>query len=198
MPTDPSRPPASADAPPDSEWTVVDAAAPGRRGPHDLPRPRAQRPTLRFMLSHPFHIVSLGFGSGLSPIMPGTCGTLFGWLSFAVLNPYLNTRAWLVLIVAGFVLGIGLCGFTARRMRVPDPGAVVWDEVIAMWIVLLFVMPTTFAGQLGSFLVFRFFDMVKPPPIRYFDRHLKGGFGIMFDDIVAALFTLIVIALWRH
>ncbi|MCY0388889.1 phosphatidylglycerophosphatase A [Robbsia sp. Bb-Pol-6] len=196
MPTEPSRPPTSSGAQSDPEWTVVDGAPPG--GGSAAPRPRAQRATLRFMLSHPFHIVSLGFGSGLSPIMPGTCGTLMGWLLFVVLNPYLNTRAWLVLIGAGFVLGIGLCGFTARRMRVPDPGAVVWDEIIAIWIVLVFVMPTTFAGQLGGFLVFRFFDMVKPPPIRYFDRRLKGGFGIMFDDIVAALFTLIVIALWRQ
>ena len=149
------------------------------------------------MLSHPAHIISIGFGSGLSPIMPGTFGTLFGWLSFVLLNPYLSTAGWWALIVVGFFAGIWLCGFTAKRMNTPDPGSVVWDEVIAIWIVLLFVMPTGFAGQLGAFLVFRFFDMVKPPPIRYFDRHVKGGFGIMIDDIVAAGFALLVIALWR-
>jgi phosphatidylglycerophosphatase A len=157
----------------------------------------SKRPTWQFMLSHPAHIASLGFGSGLSPVMPGTCGTLAGWLIFALLNPFLGTTSWVVLILVGFVLGVWLCGFTATKMHTPDPGAVVWDEIIAMWIVLLVAMPTGFLGQLGCFLVFRFFDMVKPPPIRYFDHHLKGGFGIMFDDIVAAFFSLIVIALWR-
>jgi phosphatidylglycerophosphatase A len=82
-------------------------------------------------------------------------------------------------------------------MGVADPSPVVWDEIIAFWLVLLLVTPATFVGQLWAFIVFRFFDMVKPPPIRHFDRHLKGGFGIMFDDIVAAFFTLLVIALWR-
>jgi phosphatidylglycerophosphatase A len=72
----------------------------------------------------------------------------------------------------------------------------VWDEIVAFWLVLLMVTPVTFKGQLWAFIVFRFFDMVKPPPIRYFDRRLKGGFGIMFDDLVAAFFTLLVIALW--
>jgi len=154
-----------------------------------------KRPTLRFMLSHPAHIASLGFGSGLSPIMPGTCGTLAGWLIFALLEPYLSFSAWIALIVIGFLVGIWLCGFTAKRMQSPDPGAVVWDEIVAIWIVLLFVSPTNFWGQLLCFVVFRFFDMVKPPPIRYFDQRLKGGFGIMFDDLVAAVFSLIVIAL---
>ncbi len=183
--------------PAQTEWTVVDD--PTQRARATPPRASpVRRPTWRFMLSHPALWFSLGFGSGLSRIMPGTCGTLFGWLSFVVLNPYLSPLAWWGLIVAGFVAGIGLCGFTADKMQTPDPGAIVWDEIVAMWIVLLFVMPTGFAGQLAAFLVFRFFDMVKPPPIRYFDRRLKGGFGIMFDDLVAAFFSLLVIAWWRH
>jgi phosphatidylglycerophosphatase A len=129
--------------------------------------------------------------------MPGTCGTVMGWILFALLYPHLSYTAWAILIIGGFFAGIWLCGFTAKRMNTPDPGAVVWDEIIAIWIVLLYMMPTGFAGQLGGFLVFRFFDMVKPPPIRYFDRRLKGGFGIMFDDIVAAVFAIAVIAVWR-
>ena len=160
-------------------------------------RPPRGRATARFMFSHPVHIVSFGFGSGLSPVMPGTVGTLFGWASFIALNHYLTVVQWWVLIAVGFVAGCWLTGFTAKRMGVKDPGAAVWDEIVAIWLVLLFVTPATFAGQLGAFLVFRFFDMVKPPPIRYFDRRLSGGFGIMFDDIVAAFFTLLVIALAR-
>ncbi|AMP01519.1 phosphatidylglycerophosphatase A family protein [Collimonas arenae] len=72
-----------------------------------------------------------------------------------------------------------------------------WDEIIAFWLVLVLVTPATLSSQFAAFLVFRFFDMVKPPPISYFDRHLKGGFGVMWDDIVAAFYTLLALALWR-
>jgi phosphatidylglycerophosphatase A len=176
------------------------ANGPSRDGPPDSPKPRPVRPrraTARFMLSHPLHLVSLGFGSGLSPVMPGTVGTLFGWASFAVLNRYLTVLDWGVLIVVGFFAGIAVCGFTAKKLGIDDPSPVVWDEIVAFWLVLLMVTPVTFTGQVWAFIVFRFFDMVKPPPIGYFDRRLKGGFGIMFDDLVAAFFTLLVIALWR-
>jgi phosphatidylglycerophosphatase A len=175
-----------------TDFEVLDATPPRR------PSPTKTRPSVRFMLSHPAHLFSLGFGSGLSPIMPGTMGTLFGWLSFRALSPWMNDLRWLALIVAGFVAGIAMSRYTARRLGTPDPGAVVWDEIIAMWLVLLFVMPTSFSGQFGAFLLFRFFDMVKPPPVRWFDRNFKGGLGIMLDDIVAAFLTLLVIALWRQ
>ena len=171
-----------------------------RNGGPDSPEPRPVRPrraTARFMLSHPLHLISLGFGSGLSPVMPGTVGTLFAWASFAVLNRYLTVLDWGVLIVVGFFAGISISGFTAKKLGIDDPSPVVWDEIVAFWLVMLMVTPVTFTGQLWAFVVFRFFDMVKPPPIRYFDRRLKGGFGIMFDDLVAAFFTLLVIALWR-
>ncbi|WP_241019178.1 phosphatidylglycerophosphatase A [Paraburkholderia sp. Tr-20389] len=175
------------------------AAEAGSNGaPRGQPRaPRPRRATARFMLSHPLHILSLGFGSGLSPIAPGTVGTLFAWASFAAFSAQLTVIEWGILIVVGFVAGIGICGFTANRLGIDDPSPVVWDEIVAFWLVLLMVTPATFTGQLWAFIVFRFFDMVKPPPIRYFDRRLKGGFGIMFDDLVAAFFTLLVIALWR-
>ncbi|WP_293042235.1 phosphatidylglycerophosphatase A [Paraburkholderia sp.] len=158
---------------------------------------RPRRADAQFMLTHPFHIISLGFGSGLSRIAPGTAGTLFAWLSFDVLSRYLTVIDWGLLIVLGYVAGIGITGFTARKMQVDDPSAIVWDEIVAFWLVMLMVTPVDFNGKLAAFLTFRFFDMVKPPPIRYFDRRFKGGFGIMFDDLVAAFFTLLVIALWR-
>ncbi|WP_205193291.1 MULTISPECIES: phosphatidylglycerophosphatase A [Burkholderiaceae] len=174
------------------------SGSPQPRAPEPrTPRPQPRRATARFMLSHPLHILSLGFGSGLSPVAPGTVGTLFAWASFVVLSRYLTVIEWGVLIVAGFVGGIAVCGFTARRLGVEDPSAIVWDEIVAFWLVLLMVTPATVTGQVWAFVIFRFFDMVKPPPIGYFDRRLKGGFGIMFDDLIAAFFTLLVIALWR-
>lgn len=160
-----------------------------------------KRPTARFMLSHPAHILSQGLGSGLSPVMPGTSGTLFAWLSYVVLTsrwPAVFTPFnWGIIIVLGFALGVWVCEITGRHLGAPDHGSMVWDEIIAFWLVLIFVTPASVTTQCWAFLVFRFFDMVKPPPIAYFDRHLKGGFGVMWDDIVAAFYTLLVFALWR-
>jgi phosphatidylglycerophosphatase A len=158
---------------------------------------RNVRPTAEFMRSHPAHLLSLGFGTGLSRLMPGTVGTVFGWISFLVLNQYLTSAGWIALIIVGFVVGIWATDFTARRLGVSDPGAINWDEIVAFWLVMLFVTPATWSGQLFAFIVFRLFDMVKPPPIRWFDRNCKGGLGIMIDDIVAAFMTLLVIALVR-
>ncbi len=153
------------------------------------------KPTPHFMLAHPAHFLSLGFGSGLSPIMPGTCGTLFAWLSFLVLTtrwPDLFTPTiWGVIIVVGYFIGVWACEVTGQHLGVADHGGMVWDEIIAFWLVLVLLMPTSLQTQLVAFLVFRFFDMVKPPPIGYFDRR------VMFDDIVAAFFTLLSFALWR-
>ncbi|MGV8894319.1 MAG: phosphatidylglycerophosphatase A [Burkholderiaceae bacterium] len=155
----------------------------------------------RFMLAHPAHIIAQGFGSGLSPIMPGTSGTLYGWLLFVVLSllwPDIFTPAnWAIIIVLGFALGIWVCEITGRNLGAPDHGSMVWDEIIAFWLVLLLITPADFNTQCWAFVWFRFFDMVKPPPIRYFDQHIKGGFGVMWDDIMAAFYTLLVFALWR-
>lgn len=159
--------------------------------------PAPTRTTARFMLSHPAHIVSLGFGSGLAPIMPGTFGSLFGWLTFVVLNRYLTVPEWWALIAVGFVAGTWVTGFTAKKAGVSDPGAVVWDEIVAIWLVMLFVTPATFVGQLWAFVAFRFFDMPAAADPLLSDRRLKGGLGIMVDDLVAAFMTLLVIALWR-
>ena len=159
------------------------------------------RPNARFMLSHPAHFLAQGFGSGLSPVVPGTAGTLFGWLAFAVLTvrwPDIFTQAnWGIIIAAGFVVGIWACHKTGRDLGIADHGSMVWDEMIAFWIVMLVLMPANFSTQLWAFLWFRFFDMLKPAPIGYFDRRFKGGFGVMFDDLVAAFCTLLVFALWR-
>jgi phosphatidylglycerophosphatase A len=165
------------------------------------PSVKKVRPTARFMFSHSAHLLAQGFGSGLSPIMPGTAGTLFGWLTFNLFSvrwPELFTPLnWAIIIVLGFFIGIWACSVTGKHMGVADHGSMVWDEIIAFWLVLLLVTPADFKTQCWAFIAFRFFDMVKPPPIGYFDRRYKGGFGVMFDDIVAAFFTLLAFALWR-
>ena len=156
------------------------------------------RANANFMWRHPLHVIAQGFGSGLSPLMPGTVGTLFGWLVFN-----LATQRWPVLLtlpvasallVACFVLGVWACQITGRNLGAPDHGSMVWDEMVAMWLVLL-LLPNTWGWQLSGFLLFRLFDMSKPPPIRQFERAFKNGFGVMADDILAAFFALLVLAL---
>jgi phosphatidylglycerophosphatase A len=165
------------------------------------PQP-APRPTAKFMLAHPAHFIALGFGSGLSPVAPGTAGTLWAWLAFLVLQRWLSPLEMGGLIAASTLVGWWACTVTAKHMRALDPGNIVWDEVVAFWLVLWLVMPAGFWGQLAAFGLFRFFDAVKPGPVAWADQRFKGfnargGFGILFDDFVAAFCTLLVIALWR-
>ena len=160
------------------------------------------RPSVKFMLAHPAHFIALGFGSGLSPVAPGTAGTLWAWLSFLVLQRWLEPMEIGLLIAAGTLVGWWACTVTATHMRVADPGSIVWDEIVAFWLVLWLVMPAGFVGQLVAFGLFRFFDAVKPGPVAWADQTFKGpgargGFGILVDDFVAAFCTLLVIALWR-
>jgi phosphatidylglycerophosphatase A len=161
-----------------------------------------EKPTGRFMLAHPAHILAQGFGSGLSPVVPGTMGTLFAWLTFHVLTArwplFFTTANWAIVIAVAFLIGIWACQKTGNDIGIADHGSMVWDEIVAFWLVLVLLMPASFSTQLWAFIWFRFFDMVKPAPIRYFDQHFKGGFGVMWDDIVAAFYTLLLFALWRH
>jgi phosphatidylglycerophosphatase A len=156
----------------------------------------------RFLMSHPAHFIALGAGSGLSRLAPGTAGTLWAWAVFALLQIWLSPLKMGVLIAASTLVGWWACTVTAQHMGVADPGAIVWDEVIAFWLVLWLVTPTTFWGQLCAFALFRYFDAAKPGPVRWADSLFKGfgwrgGWGIIFDDLVAAFCTLLVIAIWR-
>ena len=167
----------------------------------------ARKPTVRFLFAHPAHLVALGFGSGLSPIAPGTVGTLWAWLVFSWLRPHLAPSEWGLLIGASALLGWWACTVTARHLAQADPSAIVWDEVIAFWLILWLVTPATFAAQAVAFVLFRIFDAAKPGPVAWADQRFKRhrgvpigwaqGFGILFDDVVAALCTLVVIAAWR-
>ena len=152
------------------------------------------------MLGHPARWLALGFGSGLSPWAPGTVGTLWAWLAFLVFDRWLGAAGWGWVIGASLVLGVWACARTARELGLADPGAIVWDEVIAFWIVLWLLMPASLLAQVSAFALFRYFDAVKPGPVGWTDRRLKAargwmqGVGIVADDLVAALCTLLVIA----
>lgn len=156
----------------------------------------------RFMLSHPAHMIALGFGAGLAPKAPGTVGTLWAWATWLVLQNFLTPAMQGLLIALSLPLGWWACTLTARHMGIADPGAIVWDEFIAMWLILWLVLPAGFVGQLMAFALFRFFDAAKPGPVAWADQLFKGfgwrgGWGILFDDLVAAACTLLVIAVWR-
>lgn len=152
------------------------------------------KPNLRFLLSDPTHFVALGFGSGLFPKGPGTAGTLLGWILFPLVYAPLSDPLFGALLVASFLFGIIACERTGRALGVADHGAVVWDEIVAIWLVL-WLTPTTLAWQATAFVVFRFFDIVKPPPIGWVDERTRGGFGVMLDDLLAAGYTLVVLAI---
>jgi phosphatidylglycerophosphatase A len=117
-------------------------------------------------------------------------------MSFAALDPVLTDLRWASLILAGLYFGAWAAQRAGESLGRPDSGHIVIDEVIAFWIVLwLLPTPHSFWLQALAFVLFRLFDIVKPPPIRYFDARFKNGFGVMLDDLVAAFFTLLVIAI---
>lgn len=155
------------------------------------------RPTAGFMLSHPAHLIALGFGAGLAPAAPGTAGTLLAFPLYWALSQRLSPLEVLLLSAAFFALGVWACGRTGAAMGVADHSSMVWDEVVAFVMVLVFA-PPGLGWQLLAFFAFRAFDVLKPPPIRRVDRLWKGGFGVMFDDLIAAFYTLVLIAAVRR
>ena len=154
-----------------------------------------RQPTLGFVLSHPAHFIAFGFGSGLSPIGPGTVGTALGFVLYYGLASVFSDFALIATIGLFFVIGVWVCDVTGRHLGVHDHGGMVWDEIAAIMLVLIFV-PPQMAWQVAAFVLFRFFDIVKPPPIRSLDRGIRNGFGVMFDDIVAAFYALLCLAMW--
>ena len=152
----------------------------------------AYRPRPAFAFSHPAHAIAFGFGVGLAPVAPGTFGTLLGW-AIGLLLGGLAPAALLIVVLALFLAGVWACGVTGRHLGVADHGGMVWDEVVAFLLVLA-IVPRELAWQAAAFVLFRFFDIAKPAPIRHFERRFRGGFGVMFDDLVAAGCTLFVLA----
>ena len=150
---------------------------------------------VRTVMTDPVHFLAFGFGSGLAPFAPGTFGSIPGVLLF-----------WLTLdfgaygqfgIAAALVLfGVSICGESARRLGIHDHGGIVWDEISGVYITLL-AAPLTVTGWILAFVLFRVMDIVKPWPIRDLDHRLKGGLGIMLDDLAAALYAVILLGVYR-
>ena len=143
------------------------------------------------MLLNPVHFFALGFGSGLTPKLPGTAGTLVGVLLF-ILIPDMSWIAYLVIVVCGFLFGIFCCGYTARILNVHDHNSIVWDEIIG-YMITMFMVPKEWIWILTGFILFRIFDVLKPWPISFIDRRIESGLGIMLDDVIAASFSLAII-----
>lgn len=153
-------------------------------------------PPWRFLFSHPAHFIACGLGSGLSPVASGTVGTLFAWVSYPLPRAVfgLGDGGFAVFLLLAFAYGVLACDRTGRDLGVVDHGAIVWDEIVPFWAVL-FMAPPGMLWQLAAFLLFRFYDIVKPPPADWFDTRVKNGFGVMMDDVVAAGYTLLTLAL---
>jgi len=170
-------------------------------------------PSIKWVFSKPRRALAFGLGSGLAPYAPGTVGTLWAWAAFLMGEYFLSTGALLLIISVGIILGCWICGQVSEELGKKDFGGIVWDEVVAFWLVLIVIMPANIEIQILAFALFRFFDAVKPGPIGMIDRHFKylesdsdsypssrkqimwRGFGIIADDLAAAIFTLITIAL---
>jgi phosphatidylglycerophosphatase A len=151
------------------------------------------KPDFTWLKQRPLCFLAFGFGSGLAPVAPGTFGTLPA-LPIAFVLYLLDVTGWwlAVLCVVLFFWGVRICSHTERELGIQDYGGIVWDEIVAMLLVLAFV-PFKWKWWLAAFVLFRVFDAVKPWPIKWFDARIHGGLGIMLDDIIAAFFTLFVL-----
>ncbi len=194
--------------------------APSERPPAaHTPALHPPRADWRFLLSSPWHFVALGFGSGLSPIAPGTAGSLVGWGSWLLLQRVLPQPWWPALLLVAFAGGIWVCERAAHALGLHDPSPVVWDEIVAIWLVLWItqaglhaltghVEAVPWPLQFAGFALFRLFDAIKRGPVGWVDRKVGGGFGIMLDDIVAAVLAALCLGLgimgwafidlWQH
>jgi phosphatidylglycerophosphatase A len=178
----------------------------------NIPYSAEVQPNFKWVFQTASRTLAFGFGSGLSPMAPGTAGTLWAWAAFLVGEYFLSTEDFFWIIGGGILLGCWICGYVSEELGKKDFGGIVWDEIVAFWLVLIFIMPANIWMQVIAFALFRFFDAAKPGPIGMIDRHFKNtagdnyqrstypqiiwrGFGIMVDDLAAAFCTLLVVAL---
>jgi len=142
------------------------------------------------IVGSPSRFLAFGFGSGLAPKAPGTCGTLAAVPVYLLLMD-LPLVAYLIIVLILTVYGIWICGVTSRYFAVPDHPGIVWDEIVGFLITMI-AAPSGFIWIIIGFLLFRLFDIWKPWPISLLDRHIHGGLGIMLDDVVAGVFAAII------
>lgn len=147
------------------------------------------RPTFRALLQNPALLLGFGFGSGLAPKGPGTVGTLLGLLLFVPILLWSQPFAWALLAVST-IAGVWICGRASDLLGVHDHGGIVWDEFVGIWLVLLCLPEQTLHYWLFAFVAFRVFDIAKPWPIGWADEKVSGGFGIMLDDVLAAIMAI--------
>lgn len=146
------------------------------------------------LLGHPAGWIATALGTGLTPVAPGTAGSAVALLPWWFLLRGLPVAAYVGVLVVGFALGVWACRVSDGRLGVHDQGALVWDEVVGMWLALL-VAPAGWWWMVAGFVLFRLFDIWKPWPVRWADRRVRGGLGVMLDDIVAGAYALIVLQL---
>ncbi|NPA71278.1 MAG: phosphatidylglycerophosphatase A [Gammaproteobacteria bacterium] len=154
-------------------------------------------PAFKELLAQPVLMLGFGFGSGLAKKAPGTFGTLLGLLLFIPIVLWSEWLAWAVLIVATAV-GSYICGRSSELLNVHDHGGIVWDEFVGIWLVLLLLPEQSWLFWGLAFLTFRLFDIWKPWPIKWIDEHIEGGFGIMLDDVLAAIYAISVIWIYQY
>lgn len=140
---------------------------------------------------NPIHLLAFGFGSGAAPKAPGTWGTLVAVLIYWPLSQ-LSPEHYLLMLLVTSVMGIYICGQTARDLGVHDHGSIVWDEFVGFWITM-FAAPVGWVWVVVGFVLFRFFDIIKPWPISWIDKKITGGFGIMLDDVIAGVMAAVVL-----
>ncbi len=166
-----------------------------------------RRPGARFLFAHPAHFIALGAGSGLARLAPGTVATLLAWLTYAGWASSLDNGSRAAVLAGALLLSWWAGTVTARHLDQSDPSAIVCDEIVSFWLILWLLTPASFTAQAVAFVLFRVFDAAKPGPVAWADQLFKArrgepigwtqGWGILFDDLVAALCTLFVIAVWR-
>ena len=160
----------------------------------DYVAPTSVTPTVSWVFRSPARIIAFGFGSGLLRPAPGTWGTALGWLLWVLVVSRFSDPVIGLILALSFAYGCWSCQRVGVELGRSDDGAMVWDEIVAFWLVL-WLTPDSWVAQALAFLIFRGFDIVKPPPIHFFDARLKNGFGVMWDDLLAAAYSLLIIAI---
>lgn len=150
------------------------------------------RQIFKKVVSHPIYFLAFGFGAGLARYAPGTWGTLVAIPLYLLMAHYLSPVMYALVLVVAFIFGVFICGRVARALGVHDFGGIVWDEIVG-YLITMFLAPEGISWIVLGFILFRLFDIWKPQPIRWIDQRVHGGLGIMLDDVIAALFALIIL-----